>query len=433
MKRSAQIISGMAVTLMLVAVVCWLFAFAKLNIRYEAMHISIVPLAAMAVAAYLLNRLMMTRGASAPLFIVAQILMMVGAAFLFRRCIYLEPFKLRTAIICGGVYCLLMPVTAFLTFEPVKKSGLILSFEILTIFLALSFLLGYIAEIPCLGSALAMGFVALAAVLLALIMERVGRYHGAAAAVQGSRWAGRIMLAAAFAFVAVLTTAAVMLAYNGVQRFAELCALLLQKTVQTLLAVLKWIYGVFEAFMTWLSQFFDPEPLGPLDIGPQGGAMPETDQSLNAAGIPNWAYIVLAVIALALLAYCLVRLRKHRFAKVRVHTVRYTAARRESNAHGAWRELLRKLSVAVRYRVYSIRYRKTAPGLLAWCEKHAAKEQQRMTGESGEAFLQRLAAANGADALNDLAAALEKTLYAREIAPVSPQLYKKIKKIKFSS
>ena len=56
-----------------------------------------------------------------------------------------------------------------------------------------------------------------------------------------------------------------------------------------------------------------------------------------------------------------------------------------------------------------------------------------MTGESGEAFLQRLAAANGADALNDLAAALEKTFYAREIEPVSPELYKRIKQVKFSA
>jgi len=433
MKRSAAYLGGAAVALLLVALSGWLYCLSKINFDYTVMRVNFLWLSLGALAAFGVNCVLLRRGVPVPVFAAAQVLLAGCAVFVFLHSVHLEPVKLRTMLIVGAVYTLIWPATAFAAYEAPRKNALLLCFDLSAILLATLLLLDRFLELPALAPCAGMCLVSLAAALLALVAERAERLSGNAESVAGNRGAGRLLLALCFAAVLGLAALVAAVASGGIRTAAEACAAALRWLWTQILTGLRWLYGLLERFLLWLSRFAPdlPEEAGG---GPAMTGMEEAEalQEMSLY-LPWWFYAALGALVLALLAWIVWKLRRHRFGRVGVRSVRRaTVTRRESEASGALRELLDRWKKALRYRLNCMLLRKTAPGLLAWCERKAPKCDARRAGESGEAFLRRLAEARAAPPLAELAALVERSFYAPAPTPVSAELYRAVRRTKFT-
>lgn len=440
MKRSAELLSCLAAVLFHVALTGWFFCLAVINFDFTAMGLNFIWLCLAGMAGYLLNALLLSRGVPAPVFALVQLLLVAGGAFLYTRCAALEPYVLRTVVITCAIYCTTFPMTAYLAYEGPGKNGMLLRFDLLVVMMAVLLLLEHFLVMPAMGSTLIMCGLALAFTVVALVAERAGRWTGSGGPVQGNALAGRLLLAGVFLVVALVTAAIAVLAGGGVRSFSQLCAELLSRCAAGIKSALLWLYGLVERFFSWLAQFagdMEFAAVGMEEQTVQGGDFRMSDAELS---LPGWVPWALAALGAALLAVVLFRLRRGRAERGGRRTVRRyrRQTRRESHLKGAFAALLRTLGAKLRYRFNCLRLRRTAPGLLAWCERKAGKDLARRTGESGEQFLLRLA--GGEDRgeeegrpLRELAALVERSFYSPHPAPVSRELYAAVKKLKFTS
>ncbi|MGN1001637.1 MAG: hypothetical protein ACI4PC_02610 [Oscillospiraceae bacterium] len=437
MKRSTEILNGLSALLFHVALTGWFFCLSILNVDFTAMSLPYALLFLAAAAAYGLNRLMVNRGVPAPLFVAAQALMVGAGAWLFVSTLRLEPYSLSTAIICCVIYCCAFPTSAFLAYYGVGKNGMLLRFDLLAIMMILLLLLSYYRTMPAFSSTLVLCGVALAAAVLSQIAERAGRYSAAGSSVQGSAAGGRVMLAAAIVFLLLLTGVIVLLAFGGLESVSHFFAELISAIVNGVKTALVFLYGQLERLMRWLaSQMGDDDPME-AGLGMQGGAATDVDYGEGELALPAWLGYAAIAVAAILFVWILFRLRRGGVKRMGRRTVRRRVrTKRESGLSLALAGLFAGLKGKLLYRVNCVRYRKTAPGLLAWCEKKAGGELGRRAGESGEQFLLRLAQSRDGDgeapALRSLAEAVERSFYSPGPAPVSRELYAAVRKLKFT-
>jgi len=432
MKRSTELICGAAIVLFLVSAAGWMLCLSKLNTDFTAMHIQFVFLALYALAAYGVNCLLMRRGVALQLYAAAQLVMIAGAVFVFIKSVSLEPFVLRTMLINCIMFSLVIPISGFVAYEAPKPSSLQLIFDVGASLTVIMLLLANFIDLPAAGPTAVLGIAALLLTLLALISERAGRFHAGQESVKGSGISGKLLIGVIFAAVVGLTAVIAAVASVGIRKFSAALVAALSWTWHLIVSILKWTYHVIEAFLLWLSQFFRPEAV---EVLPDAAMAPTQNVEIEQMEtvLPpwvTWAGIAIGVVLLALLFW---KLRKHKFSRVQKVIIRKpTMARRENNASAAFRDLLRRLSAAMRFRMHCILKRNTAPGLLVWCERRAPKAEARKIGESGEAFLRRLAELPGCAVLLELAKLVETSFYAPQSPNVPRELCRAIRKIKFS-
>ncbi len=433
MKRFTEILSGSAAVLFQVALTGWMFALSEVNFDFTAMELNYILLSAVMLGAYYLNTAIMRRGVPVPLFVIIELIMVAAGIFVFVRTTHLVPYETRTVVMNCIVYCLGFAVTAFLSWMPTNQNGILLRFDALAIMAVVMLVLDYVLVMPGARGALNMCYFCLALTLLSAISLKSGALAGRGGAVEGNPALGRIMLFVVAGIIALLAIIVVAYASSGVKSFSEFLLSIISVCVSAVKAVLVFLYGLLERFVNWLVQFMEDTPME--GVGMPGTAGMEVPEMENVdISMPVWIYYVLAGVAAAVLAYILFRLRRLKTVKVQSRAVVVTKLRRESGLAKALKEMWERLKAAVRFRWNCLRYRRSAPGLLVWCEKKAPEELARRTDESGERFLLRLGLALGGEAeeiFKTLAGIVEKSFYSPRPQPLPLGLYKAVKRTKF--
>ena len=114
---------------------------------------------------------------------------------------------------------------------------------------------------------------------------------------------------------------------------------------------------------------------------------------------------------------------------------------RSGGLRDAFSDMLRALRASLRIAYLRVRYRKSAPALMLFVEARSKGDDAYLPGESGEAFLRRLAEAKTdkdpentaqADALLQLAQLVESGFYSKKdgrLKPVPEELYRNIRSL----
>lgn len=437
MKKFTEILSGSAVMLFHVALTGWLFCLSKVNVEFEAMSLNYLALCAVLLPAYYLDLFMLRRGLPVPVFALAQIAFAAIGAWVFVQSAYLQPFKTGTVVMSCIIFCLGFVVADFVAWIPTNESGVLLRFDALTAMIIILLALDHILSLPAAGGAIAMCAVSLFAMLLSGVSMRSGRLAGRGTAVQGDPAVGKILLGVVLGLMALLAGLLVMFATSGMKSFFGFALELGRKCLRAVGAALLWLYGLLERFMLWLSQFASNEPMGAVNA-PQSGPVIEPDLSGGElSAVPDWLYPALIALAAAAVVFAIFRLRHVRVGKQRFHTGVVRVQTRSSGLKAALGELLLRLKNLVLFRWRCLRFRKTAPGLLLWCEGRVEKSLRRLPGESGESFLRRLSRLGYSPelsaALESLAELVERSFYSPVPVTVPAEVCKSLRRGKFKT
>lgn len=435
MKRSTEIISGSAIVLFHVALTAWLFCLGKLNNDYSEMSLNCLALAAVLLPAYYADRLLLQKGVPVPVFAAVKAAFVALGIWVFTKSVYLEPWSGFSAVIIGVIYCIGFVVCAYLAWMPANENGVLLRFDALVAMLLIMLVLNELLVLPAAEETIMVCALCLCFMLVASISLRSGHLAGRGRAVQGAPVAGRVMLVAALAAVALLAAVVVACATSGVRSFTGLCLEVINRIISAVKAVLLWLYGLLESFMRWLSQFASDEPMESIGTGQVVGNVDYTPME-DVGSLPGWIVPALIVLAIAVLIFAVFRLRHVKMGRVRTASARVSLQKRESGLKKAIFGLLARIVSAITYRWNCLRWRNTAPGLLAYCEKHVPAKAGRKSDESGEAFLRRLAERDCglelAGALLELAVLVERAFYSPAPAAVPAELCRKIRRGKFA-
>ncbi|MBO5976569.1 MAG: hypothetical protein J6P94_05280 [Oscillospiraceae bacterium] len=434
MKRFTEILCGSAAMLFQVALTGWMFALSRINFDFVQMELNYLILSAVLLCAYYLDILIMRKGIPAPLFIIVQLAMMAIGIFAFVRCVSVEPFALSTVIINCIVFCLGFVVAAFIAWNPTNQNGILLRFDALAAMIVIMLVLDHVMGIPAAGGCLNMCYVSIALILMSAISIKVGALAGRGGAVEGNGIFGRILLVILGGIMGLIALLTVIYASSGVKSFSEFLLSVIKTCLGAVKRVFLYLYGLLERFLLWLSQFAKETEMEA--VGNQmgvGNVNIESSQQMDIS-VPGWVYGILIAIAVAALIYLLFKLRKLKTAKISSRPVAATKVQRQSGFAEALRELWNKIKASLVFRWNCIRYRKSPAGLLAWCEKKGREELARCKGESGEAYLLRVAAIIGGEgekALEKLACAVERSFYSPKRENVSDELFRAVRKVKF--
>ncbi len=434
MKRFTEILCGSAAMLFQVALTGWMFALSRINFDFVHMELNYFILSAVLLCAYYLDIIIMRKGIPAPLFILIQLAMLALGIFAFVRCISIEPFALRTVIINCIVFCFGFVVAAFIAWNPPNQNGILLRFDALAAMIVIILVLDHVMGIPAGKGCLNMCYVSIALVLVSAISIKVGALAGRGGAVEGNGVFGRILLIVLGGIMGLIALLAVVYASSGVKSFSEFLLSIIKTCLGAVKSAFLYLYSLLERFLLWLSQFAKDAEMEA--VGNQmgmGDVAVEGPQQIELS-VPGWVYAIFAVIALAVIVYILFKLRKLKTAKISSRPVAMTKVQRQSGFADALREFWNKLKASAMFKWNCLRYRKSPAGLLAWCEKKGKEELARYKGESGEAYLLRIAAVIGGEgekALEKLAAAVERSFYSPKAEKVSDELFRAVRKVKF--
>ncbi len=433
MKRFTELLSGSAAVLFQVALTGWMFALSEINFDFVSMELNYVLLSAIMLAAYFVNTIIMRRGIPVPAFILIQLAFLAAGIFAFVRSVSIEPYEVRTVVINCIIYCLGFVVVTFLSWNPTNQNGILMRFDALAIMIVIMLVLDHVLFMPGASGALNMCYFCLVLTVLASVSLKSGALMGRGSAVEGNPALGRIMLIVVAGVMGLLGLLVIIYASSGVKSFSEFLLNIITVCVNAVKTALLYLYGLLERLVRWLTQFMKEQPMEAIGAESVGSINTEMPDEV-AVNLPVWIYYILGAIAVAVLVYVLFRMRKLRTVKIRSHAVVVTKVRRESGLLKALKELWEKIKLELRFRWNCMRYRRSAAGLLVWCEKKTPEELSRRSDESGEKFLLRLGLSLGGEAesaLAELAGLVERSFYSPESISVPTGLYKAIKKTKF--
>lgn len=435
MKRSTEIMSGSAVVLFHVALTVWLFCLGKLNNDYSEMSLNCLTLAAVLLPAYYADRLLLQKGVPVPIFAAVKAAFLALGIWVFTKSVHLEPWSTGSAVLIGIIYCTGFIVSAYLAWMPANENGVLLRFDALVAMLLIMLVLNELLVLPAADYTIMVCGLCLCFMLIASISMRSGHLSGRGHAVQGAPAAGRIILVVSLAAMALLAGFVVAFAGGGVRSFTGFCVEVINRVSSAVKAALLWLYGLLESFMRWLSQFASDEPMESIGADQTVGNVDYTPME-DVGSLPGWIVPALIAIAIAVVIIIVLRLRHAKVGRVRYTATRVSLQKRESGLKKALLGFLARIAAALTYRWNCLRWRNTAPGLLAYCEKQVSSKSGRRSDESGEAFLRRLADCDCdpelASALGELAVLVERAFYSPAPAIVSAELCKKIRRGKFS-
>lgn len=436
MKRFTEIISGSAVMIFHVALTGWMFCLSEVNHDFTFMSLNYLYLSAVLLLAYYIDRILLSHSVPVPIYVGVQIVFVAAGIYVFVKSAAIEPFQISTIVINCIVFVMGFVVAAFVSWYPTNTNGIVMRFDGLAAMLIILLVLDEILLLPAADGAAAMCAVSLVLCLVSAISLKSGQLSGRGSAVQGNPALGRIMLGVAFGIIGILAFAVVLYATSGMKSFSEFCLDVINSCWEAVKTALLFIYAVFEKIMLWLTRFYEPDEMsaGAVEMG---GTLVIEPGSEEVGEVPGWIYWFLGALGAALLAYILFKLRHVRVGRMKSRRVVVYDIRRESGLGKALKQLLEKLISAIGYRYKCLRYRRSAPGLLVWCEKHVDTSQRRTADESGERFLRRIAASGPgeemASALNSLAFLVERSFYSPQPLGVPRELYKTIKHGKFKA
>ena len=437
MKKSTELITGGALMLTYAAFADWLFCLSVIQNHCTDMQLRPVLPALYLLAVYAVDCALSGRGVSLSLYVGLQFLFAGIGGALFQFSVALTPGGTGTRILIGIIYACGAFAAGFAAPERIRQQTLIFCFDVQVILSALLLLLAHFITLPALTPALGGCFAAMGAALAAMIVCRVGK-DGLPSAHRGSAGAGRALLIALLALVGGISALLVALAAGGLEGLSAALVRFGGRAVGEVKRAVLLVMGLVERVLLWLSRFADDAPVE-AGTGIAVAVGEETTLEGISMDVPVWFYIAAGAAVAALLVLLLFRLRRERLTgKPRMHRRHYTAVqKREDGLLQALRRLFAALAGKLHYRIACVRYRRTAAGLLAWCERRAPRDKRRRRGESPGQFLTRLSGevsgAESAGALTELAKLAEHAFYSPVPVPVPPGLYRAVRRCRFAS
>lgn len=424
MKRLSDTLSGVTLALTYLALLGWMLCIFGPAQGYAVRFSPLPPLLAL-IAVCGVGRIALERGVALPAFLLLETLLTAGGVAALQYGLVLEPQSVGTRITLGVFYVLMAAFCANAAWSGVRLETLTLCFDGMVVFSVLLLLIDQAIALPMKRTALALCLSAMLVSLCALVAARTEKN-----AARGSR-AGQLLPVLLISLLAAAGILIAVFASSGAQSLSAFLLDIVRAALGAAKAVLLFAYHMIERFCLWLSQFFDPASQTPVPIDPMEA--PEFPEDMEPATVSPVLFYAVAALALGGLGYLVFRLRKLRLHRApRVWKSR--PAERRSGWQGALRKLLSALASRIRYRFDCVRFRRTAAGLLDWCERHVPRSMRRRPDESGARFLLRLAAERDgeeADALRELAELVERSFYSRERPEASRALCRAIRRCRF--
>lgn len=415
----------------------WMFCLSVIQNHCAEMHLRPVLPALYLLAVYAADCALSGRGVSLSLYVGLQLIFAGIGGALFQFSVSLAPGGTGTRILIGIIYACGAFTAGFAAPERIRQQTLIFCFDVQVILSALLLLLAHFIMLPALSPALGGCIAAMGAALAAMIVRRVGK-DGLPGTARGSAGAGRALLVVLLALVVGVSALLVALAAGALEGLSAALVRFGGRASEAVKRAVLLAMGLVERVLLWLSRFVDDAPV---EAGPGLAATAAEETTLEgiAVDIPAWFYAAAGAIIAALLVLLLFRLRRERLTgKPRMRRRHYAAVqKREDRLIQALRRLFAALAGKLRYRAACVRYRRTVAGLLAWCERRAPRDKRRRRGESPGQFLTRVSGevsgAESAGALTELAALAERAFYSHAPVPVSPGLYRAVRRCRFAS
>lgn len=278
---------------------------------------------------------------------------------------------------------------SFLDYKSPEKNTVLNCFDASVVMIVILLLLKRAQEISGLEDAVIMCMISMAISILALISQRTSRLDYSRESISGSGVGGRVLLALVFLAVCGLSVLTFNVAFSGVEKLSDALSVGVKATGGFLFTVLKYILIGIEKFFAWLVDLFPGDvdmPLPPPEDPPVVINGDDIPQIRNGITVPGWVYYVLAAAAIILIIVFIAR-----NISVGGKLVTVNRSKRVKRSKTKRNSAFEKFRAELRYRLCRIRYRRSVPGLLLYCEKHAPKDMKRRKGESGESFLRRMA------------------------------------------
>jgi len=432
MKLKTELLSGSAAMVSHAAIVGWLFCLSKVNDDYSDMGLSLVPVCAFLLFAYLANCAILRWGTAFPVFAAANVIMCAFGAVLFVQCAFLEQGRIFPIVQGAILYVIFILVSAYIAYEPTNRNGLIIRFDIIALLSLVAVFIDHFKPLILLRETLVLCVFSMGFIVFALVaISAQGR---GSAAARASALAGRFMVFGAASAVFILTAAVMGFTREGFSSLSQWCFVAIVKILQGLSHALDFLYSQFDRFLSWLSQFISSAPVE--DFGELPTLAEGADFVMDAqvpGAVPLGFYIALADFFAVVVAFIIFRFRKARIFVTGRVVRRFAEAHRESFF---WKALLNAAARAlgrIVFEINYIRHRKTAAGLLVFCERKAKGAAGRRKGESSRAFLTRLSEGrereNAKASLLRLADLTERAFYSENHAVVSGEDYKAIRAV----
>ena len=463
MKRLSLFFRGCAPLMTYLAFVLWVFCVSVVQNHCTELSLRLPWLFLYIPAVYALNLRLAEKGIGLSLYTFLQLLWAIGGFVLFWFCAELSPGGLGTRIFVGLLYAAGMVASAYLATEETPADTLTVCFDIGLVLAILLLLLNRFTPLPDLRDGLIGCAVAESVTLIALSSRRSNRTSAAGSYAESSDSAGHSNIpgdsgfsgySGYSGFFGKLFLAGLILLISAL---AVLTGLLFTGRLGSIAAAsgdfLRNILDIFKNFGLFLLNViyrcalfltsFAKTPLEEEAVMEAPPVSAETEISLSAgqADWPSYLPILVSVLALCLLAILIFRLRRERLKRrerlSRVYAYSF-AEKRSGGLREAILRFLKNLFQKIRWQFRYLRHRKSAVGMLAWCEKKASRRNTRRAGESGSAFLLRLADASGTEnnaeqsnALRRLAAKVEQVFYSGVPDTADPELFHQIRQCRF--
>jgi|GEM_PF-6380383 len=437
MNGKSSYISG-ASAILCYAALC--FSVYDTMLRYSAqaqINASLVPLALLLILVYSADRLLCARTINLSLYAGINIAFSAGICFVFWKTTVLEPFGIFRMVIGCIICCAMAAVCAVMAQSPPEAASAVIRVDILAGFLLAAVFLEPLGAVQGSGESLT----ALAAALLLQFpaLNAGNRSLRAVPEVQGSKAGGALILGAILA--AILGAAALIAIFfsGSAHSISQLLVMAAKAILGGVKALVLLLFRAFEAFMSWLASLL-PESGGDAELPPPVQSISEEAVVYEQIPVPGWFYAVLAGLAAFVLLFIFRKMSRVRISRVKAAS-RPAMETRSGGLKDAFSDMLRAMRKGLRLAYLRVRYRKSAPALLLFVEARSKGGDARLTGESGEAFLRRLAAAKTdkgpenaaqASALLQLANLVESGFYSKRderLKPVPEELYRNIRSL----
>jgi len=427
MKRS-QTVAGALMCVCQMGIVGMFFSLSYIQNKFINMQIDYFWLLAAVLAVYFIDVIALRRGITISVYITLQAVFAVGAVILWTRIVSVEPYRAWTEISTGIFYALQIVSAAIFAYVPVSPRAAALWFDAACIASAFLLLLEGFMDIPCAGETTVMCIISAVSALVMLTMATSSKNDDGGSA-RANAPQGKAALSAGMCVGAALIVAFSVGLVRTLKTVSGAAAKILAWCAGALTAAVQFIYGILYAVMNAIASRIDmPKVSGEAQAMPMipGGKIDYSEMDFE---VPSSAYIIAGVIAAAILALIIWKLRG---ISAKAHTQRLKSARirREKDGHGKGRGIFAGMMAAIAYYWRRSKYRASAAGLLDYCMRCAGKTLPRKQGESGQGYLLRLSK-NGytpqlSNALASLARSVERDFYSGKRSEVAQDVYKAI-------
>ena len=428
MKRAASIISECACALFLAALWSWFFYFSVFIAAPENAYVPVFWPVLLFAFVYAADRFASSKGAGVLFYIALQIVLAAAGSLVLQYVVRLPEASAGIRAYMAVFFAITTAICAKTCINGPSQPALMHRFDIALILAAVMLLADHFIPQSAMPQCLAALIASMVFSLLALTALRSEKNSAS-----GSAFAGGIPLLL-LVLAAVLAGAAAVFLSGGAGSITAAVIAAVSWVFSSIARGAAFLWAQWSRFCAWIGTLL---PKG--EPGEAYNVLPDDPVDIQPAGEPSQAsivvlYVLTALMALGLLTFMILKLRKVRIRRRTAKVFFEKDAVRTGDGSSALKKAVKDLLERIRYRAYCIRFRNTPAGLLAWCERKAGRKAARAASESGSSFLRRLAvqcAEEEKQALLRLAQLVERSFYSSSSVKADAGLCRAVRRCRF--